>query len=70
MAMYLSEKYRVERDHGGISVTFRPSGGTIFFQPGDDASAFEDDLEAFIRAEEQGIAVPEAVFFGQYMEGE
>ena len=66
--LYQSTDYEVERHYGGLILRNMnlDEGEDIFFQPGDEANEFEDDLEGFIRAHEQGINVPEHVFFGQY----
>ena len=66
--LYQSTNYEVERHFGGLILRDmnRDEGDDVFFQPGDDAATFEEELAAFQRAFSQGINVPEHVFFGQY----
>ena len=64
--IYEGRHYRATRVMGGILLTQLLTDDDVFFQAGDDANAFEDDVEAFIRADDQGINVPEDVYFGEY----
>ena len=66
--LYQSTDYEVERHYGGIILRNMnlDEGNDVFFQPGDDAAEFEEQLDCFKRAEAEGINVPEHVFFGQY----
>lgn len=66
--LYQSVNFEVERHFGGLILRNMnlTEGDDVFFQPGDEANEFEDKVEAFIRFEEQGRAVPEHVFFGEY----
>jgi hypothetical protein len=66
--LYQSTNFEVERHFGGIILRDmnRDEGDDIFFQPGDDAATFEEELAAFQRAFSQDVNVPENVFFSQY----
>jgi hypothetical protein len=66
--LYQSNNFEVESHFGGIILRDmnRDEGDDVFFQPGDDAAEFEEELKAFQRGFSQGVNVPEHVFFGQY----
>jgi len=66
--LYQSQDYEVERHFGGLILRNMnlTDGDDVFFQPGDDAATFEEELAAFERAFSQGVNVPESVFFNQY----
>jgi hypothetical protein len=66
--LYQSQNFEVERHFGGLILRDmnRDEGDDVFFQAGDDAAEFEEQLGAFERGFSQGINVPEHVFFGEY----
>jgi hypothetical protein len=53
--MFSTERYEAQSHFGGILLTRKSDAATLFFQPGDDATGFTEDLEGEVSEDEMNI---------------